>query len=62
MAPRFYKVARIVLRNSFGKKIEENITAEEYSRKYGSSENRPRILCPGCGFDGKSCEAELHLS
>lgn len=62
MAPRFYKVARIVLKNSFGKTKEENITAEDYSRKYGASENRPTVLCPGCGFDGKRCEAELHLS
>ena len=62
MASILYKTGRIIQRNSFGKKIEENITAEEYSRKYGSSENRPSILCPGCGFDGKSCEAELHLS
>lgn len=62
MASILYKTGRIVQKNSFGKIKEENITAEEYSRKYGSSENRPRILCPGCGFDGKSCEAELHLS
>ena len=62
MAPRFYKVARIVLRNSFGKKIEENITAEEYSRKYGSSDNKPKVYCPGKGYDGDACEAELYLS
>ena len=60
--PNFYQNARVTTKNSFGKTKPENMTAEDFSRKYGLSENRPRVSCPGCGFDGKNCNAELHLS